>query len=529
MGAPIREFSQDYQIRIDPIDGVVRAWRDGTLLAESTQAKVMYETRLPPTIYFPLKDVRADLSAPSDLQTFCPFKGTATYRDMTVDGQTVPNGTWSYDSPLPESVGIGGYVGFSRDDHTRIDLGENTLQDETSSHISGPLVDWLLREAWRSKTPEDLTVALSDKLLENGIAISRLSVMIWSLHPQIAGRHYIWNKGAEEITTYAPSYEIYDHPAFVGSPLDHVSKGLGGVRQKIGVENDEDRYPIIRDLKKEGATDYVAMPLQFSDGQTNVLTLTCDHPDGFTTPNLGLVFECSAIISRLFEVFNQRENAQGLLETYVGKRTGARVLGGDIRRGDGDEIDAAIMFCDLRESSRLVTDLGQSSYIDRLNLFFETVTDTVQEHGGEVLKFIGDAVLAVFPDDGSADKARADAMESAREIVARLGELSHTQRGCDCSIGLAYGRVTYGNVGSRERLDFTVIGHAANVAARLGDHGKKVGHRIVATADFDVPACKTTHLGSVELHNVRDPVACIAVKSDIASPVDNLAENAPPT
>ncbi|MEQ9693013.1 DUF427 domain-containing protein [Shimia sp. SDUM112013] len=511
MGAPLRDLSQDYQIRIERLDGPVRAWRDDVLLAQSERAKVMYETRLPPTVYFPPEDVRADLSAPTDLQTFCPFKGTATYRHISLDGEEIANGSWSYDTPLPESAEIGGHIGFMRDDRTTIDLGGNHLADQAGGHINGLFVDWLLREAWRCTSPQELTIALSQKMIENGIAISRLSVMIWSLHPQIAGRHYVWKKGERDLATFAPSYEIYDHPAFVGSPLDFVSKGLGGVRQKIGVEKDEDRFPIIRDLKAEGATDYVAMPLQFSDGQINVLTLTCDHPAGFTTANLGLVFECSAIISRLFEVFNQRENAQGLLETYVGKRTGARVLGGEIRRGDGDDMDAAIMFCDLRGSSSLVTDLGQSDYIDRLNLFFETVTDAIQDSGGEVLKFIGDAVLAVFPVDSTAESARENAMQAARAIIDRLAE---NTTDCACSIGLAFGRVTYGNVGSRERLDFTVIGHAANVAARLSDHGKQVGHRIVATADFEAPTCDMTHLGEVTLHNVRTPVTCIAVSAE---------------
>lgn len=515
MNAPLRDTNQDYAIRIEPLKGNVRAWHGETLLAESTNAKVMYETRLSPTIYFPREDVCIDLSDPSRLQTFCPFKGTATYRDILFAEKAKPNGVWSYDSPMPESFQIAGHVGFMSDSELRIDLGSNALNPPKEGNISGPIVDWLMRGASSHKTPEDLTRALAEKLLEHGVAISRLSIMIWSLHPMIAGRHYIWNKGVEELSTFAPSYEIHDHPAFVDSPLDHVSRGLGGVRQRIGPDAEDDHYGIIADLREQGATDYVAMPLQFSDGQTNVLTLTCDHPDGFTTANLGLIFECSAIISRLFEVFTLRENSQSLLETYIGKRTGARVLGGEIRRGDGDEIDAAIMFCDLRGSSRLVTEIGQGSYIDTLNRFFETATDAVHEHGGEVLKFIGDAVLAVFPADGNPDRARNESLAAAREIVARLSKLENVAFPVECAIGLAYGRVTYGNVGSQERLDFTVIGHAANVAARLGDHGKTCGHRIVATADFDAPENATKALGDVILHNVPAPVTCIAVSADL--------------
>ncbi|WP_299349494.1 DUF427 domain-containing protein [uncultured Shimia sp.] len=506
-----RDLTQDYAIRIEPLQGVVRAWLGDRLVAETTNAQVMYETRLPPAVYFPREDILADLSEPTELKTFCPFKGTARYRDLTSDGGAITNAVWSYDNPLPESMEIAGYVGFAQGTAARLDLGENQLKPPTEGSISAPLVDWLLRTAPFIESPEAFTTALADQLLANGISVSRISVMIWSLHPSIAGRHFIWNKGQDELTTMLPSYEIFDHPAFVNSPLYHVSQGRGGVRQKIGVDYEDNSFPIIEDLRKEGGTDYVAMPLFFSDGTVNVLTMTCDHPDGFTTGNLGLVFECSFMISRIFEVFALRDTARGVLETYVGKRTGARVLGGEIRRGDGDEIDAAIMFCDLRDSSRLVEELGQADYIEMLNAFFDSVTDCVHAHGGEVLKFIGDAVLAVFPNEGDASKARLEALTSAREIVARLAELRSEGYKADCSIGISYGCVTYGNIGSRERLDFTVIGHAANVAARLGDFGKKAGYRIIASSDFTTPECPGTPLGAVELHNVREAVSCFGI------------------
>jgi len=513
MNTHAREISSEYEIDIQPLSGTVRATLNGKVVATSGKAKVMYETRLPPTVYFPIRDVSTTLSSPTDLQTFCPFKGTAAYRDMVLDGELIHNAVWSYDNALPESAGIEGHVGFMPNSRVELDLGDNTLRLASASNISGPLVDWLLREAWACKTPEALIAALAVKLVENGVAISRLSTMIWSLHPLIAGKNYIWSKDTGDVTTYAPSYEIYDHPSFINSPLLHVSRGLGGVRQKMDAAHLTSAFPIIDDLREQGATDYVAMPLPFSDGRTNVLTMTCDHPNGFTTANLGLVFECSAVISRYFEVFTQTENARSLLETYVGKRSGARVLGGDIRRGDGDEIDAAIMFCDLRGSTRLEETLGRTAYIKLLNQFFETTSTIIHDHGGEVLKFIGDAVLAVFPAGDTPDLARSQALTSARDIVRHLESIEPEASGarCESSIGIAYGRVTYGNVGSRERLDFTVIGQAANIAARLGDYGKTVGHSIIATRDVAAQSPGVTQLGELSLHNVSRPVAACAV------------------
>lgn len=369
-----------------------------------------------------------------------------------------------------------------------------------------------MREAAFCDTPEALTQAFAHELIRNGVAASRVSVMIWSLHPMIAGKNYVWEKDAQSMNTYTPSYEIFDHPAFVNSPLRHVSAGLGGVRQKLDTDYAENSFPIMQDLRAKGATDYVAMPMPFSDGQINVLAITCDHPDGFTTPNLGLIFECVFALSRYYEVFTQRENARALLETYVGKRSGARVLGGEIRRGDGDVIDAAILFCDLRHSTRLEAEMGRDAYIGLLNHFFETVSDVVHATGGEVLKFIGDAVLAVFPASEGKSHACAQALEAARAVI-RAFETPQGDLSCEVAIGIDYGRVTYGNVGSQGRLDFTVIGQAANVAARLCDHGKHLGHAVLASQTVAQDDPQAQDLGAVELRNVAQPVSCYGIET----------------
>ncbi len=388
--------NQGYGILVEPLRGEVEVRRNGMLLAKSSRARVMYETRMAPTIYFPRSDLMVDLSQKVGLQTFCPFKGTACYHDLKLADGRIGNGAWVYETTQPEAAQIAGYVGFVPDSETEFDLGLNRLEPPEYGNISGALVDWLLREAAFIPTPADFTRAFSQKLLEQGVSLSRLSVLAWSLHPQIAGKNFIWEKATNEVSLYTPSYEIYEHPAYNASPLRHVSKGLGGVRHRIDQDASDDAFPILSDLRAAGATDYVAMPLPFSDGRINVLTVASDHPDGFTTANLGLIFECSAVIARYYEVFMQRENAQSLLETYVGKRTGARVLGGKIRRGEGDEIDAAIMFCDLRGSTLLEEQLGRRDYIKLLNGFFETASTIVHDNGGEVLKFIGDAVWRCF-------------------------------------------------------------------------------------------------------------------------------------
>ena len=510
-----------YGITVEPLKGRVSALRNGKVLATSTRAKVMYETRLPAAIYFPREDLALCACAPTDLQSFCPFKGTAEYLDATVGGETLKNAVWSYAHALPEAAEVEGYVAFMPGIATDFDLGENRIHPPSGGALTGPIVDWLLREAALIDTAEDLLASLAQRLQDNGMAVSRLAVLVWSLHPMIAGRRYLWSRETGQVDVMAPSYDIHTHPEYLSSPLRHVSNGLGGVRQKIGTEPGAGSFPIIEDLRAMGATDYVAMPLRFSDGRINVLTLTSDHPDGFSTADLGLIFEISAVLSRYLEVFTLQATAQSLLETYVGKRTGARVLGGEIRRGDGDEIDAAIMFCDLRESSLLEERLGRADYIELLNGFFDTVSARIVAEGGEVLKFIGDAVLAVFPAGDAPDQARARALAAARAIVAELdapGPQAAGQR-LDCAIGVAFGRVTYGNVGSQERLDFTVIGQPANIAARLGDYGKGVNERIVVTEDIAGATPDARPLGPLRLHNVSRPVVSFAVGSGEALPL----------
>jgi class 3 adenylate cyclase/uncharacterized protein (DUF427 family) len=507
--------AKGYQIEIRPLDGKVSILRNGIVLASSRRAKVMYETRLSPAVYVPPEDVIAPLSQPVALQTFCPFKGTATYRSLELPDETVPNAVWSYETPLPESQQIGGYLGFMPHAYTEIETDNCDLSAPDYGNIGGPVVDWLLRGAASVPTPEAFTKALAEKLVEHGVHLSRLSVMAWSLHPMIAGKNFIWQRKTGEVTTYAPSYEIYDHPAYQNSPLRHVSNGLGGVRQRLDGSASQSSFPIIEDLRKDGATDYVAMPLPFSDGRTNVLTLTSDHPNGFSTTNLGLIFECSAVIAKYYEVFMQTENARALLETYVGKRSGARVLGGEIRRGDGDEIDAAIMFCDLRGSTRKEETMGRAAYIDLLNEFFETTSTLVDENGGEVLKFIGDAVLAVFPAGDDPTEAQKNAIQAARSIVQSLRTLREEDgHDCECAIGISFGRVTYGNVGSRERLDFTVIGQAANIAARLGDYGKTRDLSVVVSGNALCDGIGSTDLGELRLHNVSAPVRAWALTQE---------------
>ena len=176
-----------------------------------------------------------------------------------------------------------------------------------------------------------------------------------------------------------------------------ILAGAGGVRRRLDIPNPQLDYPIVRDLYAEGGTDYIAMPMIFSDGQINTISLASNQPGGFGSRLLGHIHEAMPLLSRLFEVHAVRSNAVNLLETYLGRQSGSKVLNGLIKRGDGEDIYAVIWFCDLRDSTPLAESMSREEFLLLLNEYFECMAGAVLDHGGEVLRFIGDAVLAIFP------------------------------------------------------------------------------------------------------------------------------------
>lgn len=512
--------SQRYRILVEPIPGRIEARHNGHIVASSLQAKMMHETRLEPCLYFPASDTNSKFLIASNHRTFCPFKGTASFFDLQLPGERIDKAAWTYKRALPEASDVQNHIGFMPGVLDQIDAPEGLPAKTDDGHLGGALADWLMRDAPFSPNPIAFTRQLAEQMLSDGIAISRLSVLIWSLHPEFAGKNYVWRDDRAEVSEYNPSHSNLTKSAYINSPLRYVAEGLGGVRQILNPttcdarEKPEFNFPIMEELRAEGATDYVAMPLVFSNGQINVVTLTSKHPKGFTTANLGLIFECLGMISRHYEVYALKDNTTNLLNTYLGPRSGARVLDGKTHRGDGDDIEAAILVCDLRRSSSLAEQLPNVQYLALLNSFFDIVTLHVEDKGGEILKFIGDAVLAIFPVDGCTIDPCRRASNVANKVVDAIQQmdleataLPSSEAPLSCAIGLDFGTVTYGNIGAANRLDFTVIGRAAIVASRLSDLAKTQDVPILATRYVaDAAECDFTSIGDHLLRNISDPV-----------------------
>lgn len=508
----------DYQLIVEPAGQRIRVEFNGEAVADSDGVLVLRETRLAPTYYFPRVDVRVDLLERTDHITYCPFKGNAAYWTLVVGDRSAENAVWSYEDPYSEAAGIAELISFywDRMDAWYVD-GERVFEHAgvTLGAAANPLVEWLLDEAWEATTSKELVRRFVHRLNQMGLSVLRLNVVIQTLHPLLAVNSYRWSRLNDEVERFDATYEIRASRRFVDSPLQSIFEGGGGVRRWIDTARPDD-YPILRDLKTEGATEYVAMPLRFSDGQINAVTIATDAPEGFSTAALGQIHEVLPLLSRLFEVQAKERTAVTLMRTFLGKYTGDRVLNGLVKRGDGEDIHAVIWFCDLRGSTPLADSLSRVDYLEYLNRYFDCMAGAVVENSGEVLRFIGDAVLAIFPfEDGSSrgrescgapEQACELALNAARDAMVRVRDANAVvaekgQPPIGFGIGLHIGDVTYGNIGIPERLEFTVIGAAANEAARIEGMSKELGNPVMISDAF--ARCYPGELVSLGRHGLR--------------------------
>jgi adenylate cyclase len=503
-----------YRVVVEPSDRRIRVVYRGETVADSTRALVMHETRLPSAFYFPRDDVRMDLMARTDRRTHCPFKGNASYWTLRVGEHQAENAVWSYEDPFDESSSVRDYIGFIWDavDAWYADDEEILEQPRHRGAVKdNPFIGWLVNEAWKSKSSPDLVKRFAEGLVAAGFPLWRLRVVIRTLNPQLFAVIHTWQKDVDEIGEFQATHEELERQRFVSSPFAAIIRGEGGVRRRLEGPNVRLDFPILEDLVAEGATDYVAMPMRFSDGQINIVTLVSDRSGGFSTDDLGQLYEILPTLSRLLEAHAQRVSSLTLLRTYLGGSAGERVMNGKVKRGDGEDLHAVIWFSDLRGSTALADSIGREAYLDTLNQYFDGVAGAVIEHGGEVLKFIGDAVLAVFAIDDPVDpmpeaciRALTAVADARQRIAAVNGErVERGEPALAFGVGLHRGNLTYGNIGTEGRLDFTVIGPAVNEAARIEDLCKTLETSVLMSEALAASVPGETGLVSLGRHTLR--------------------------
>jgi adenylate cyclase len=363
------------------------------------------------------------------------------------------------------------------------------------------IFDWLLDGAPGATSSADVLERLGGALAAGGIPIERMAVMVATLHPNVMGRAFVWERGKPlrvlELSEAARSSPEYKH-----SPIVRVNTTGEEWRWRTG--EPDLGYDIIPALVKQGCVDYVCLPLRFTIGEPQVWTVSSNV--GFTHEHVAQLRRMARPLARLAEILAMRRTAANILATYVGSSSGERVLAGRILRGDVEVIRAAIWFSDLRGFTAMSGQMSAQSLIATLNDVFECQVPAIEKRGGEVLKFIGDGLLAIFPiTEISPPRARCgDALAAASESLAALAAHNATA-GTDLRIGLALhvGEVAYGSIGSATRLDFTAIGPAVNLTARLEGITSKLGRTMVVSSEFAAAAGTTFEdLGEFELKGI---------------------------
>ena len=346
------------------------------------------------------------------------------------------------------------------------------MDDEIAQRVySDPVARWFVTEAYRITDTAELVAAAGEQLVLSGIPLYRLAHFQFTLHPEFQGKAYFWRRGRGVESGTRPHGDNQD-AEYRDNPLPAVLEQHKTVRVRL--DRIEPQAPLLRQLKDEGATDYVALPLLFTNGHVDGLSVVSDQPGGFSSTDLDRMYLLQFAFTRLVEIHSLRDTAIYLLDAYVGRAAGQRILAGDVKRGDGQTIEAVIWYCDLRGFTRASDSLPRDTIIALLNDYFDTMGSIVTGAGGEILKFMGDGMLAIFPiatPEGRAETAvrACRAAASAVDAMLVLNRIRSAEGEPTVRFGLALhiGEVMFGNIGASQRLDFTVIGPAVNHAARL--------------------------------------------------------------
>jgi adenylate cyclase len=373
------------------------------------------------------------------------------------------------------------------------------------------VLDWLVNGTRDERFLDNIFRDCCVKLRADGIPIARATLHLRLQHPQWFGSRFVWRPDLKDAELHPIELGITETDRYHHSPVAALHTGSAQVRKRLEEAPDDQDFPIYEELRREGMTDYVAWPLEFTLGVRHVITFAADRPGGFIDDELTLLRDLLPALALVTEVRMKNRFARRLLETYVGPHASEQILSGNIRRGSGVTITAVVMICDLRAFTTISEMWPRDDVISMLNEYFEVVAAPLEEKGGEILKFIGDGLLAVFPlnHPTACDDALA-AVLSVRRGMAALNELriNANLEPLGYGLGVNVGDVMYGNIGTPTRLDFTVIGPAVNTAARLEGLTKSLGRTALFSAAFagNVDAQALRSLGRFPLKGLGQPL-----------------------
>ena len=395
------------------------------------------------------------------------------------------------------------------------------------------LLDWAF-EATDCKSIPLLIDSYCRFLGGQGFAIRRCNMATETVHPLMHNMRHVWFDRATDPGPINPDVvvarrqyrfgdsqidEIYfnagspRNPQFLVSPF-FVIEQQGELHEAIRPPGEPQRFPVFDDLAALGCSDYFGATLRNYSGLLQKIGLATDRPGGFGEEGARELRESLRLLSLLLNTVIEADTKNTLATVYLGQDPGQRVCAGMIHRGEVVSIDAAVWFSDLRNFTASGEELTPEAVIERLNAYFEIVVGAVHEAGGEVLKYIGDAVLAIFPvnQDLPARQACLAAVRALTDTTERLASLNERSlaRGEPAlahGVGLHVGTTSYGNIGGRERLDFTVIGRTVNIASRIESQCRPLGATALCSREFvELAGIASRPCGSFMLKGVSGPV-----------------------
>jgi adenylate cyclase len=368
-----------------------------------------------------------------------------------------------------------------------IDVLERPPSERPQYDILESIMDWLAGPARFVPSLINEFDEFAWRMLAAGFPLLRATLQLRTLHPQYLGANFVWWRTTGRTVLYYVTHEVQDLYGHEDNPVRRVVIGGETVRRRVDIADDKLDFSILHDLKAEGATDYFALPVKSSFGTNYMVTYVTDRNGGFSEKEISDLTRASQRLSLLADLRNQRRIASNVLSAYLGSKTGPKVLAGQIRRGTGEEITAVLWSSDLRGFTERSDRLSGEQVIALLNALFDVQAKAIRDHGGEILKFIGDGLLSIFPIEspdlmsGAAKNALAAAVQAIQEAKTLGGD---GEPALEIIVALHVGIAIYGNIGAADRLDFTVIGPAVNLVSRIETVGKALNVPIIVSDDF---------------------------------------------
>jgi adenylate cyclase len=383
-----------------------------------------------------------------------------------------------------------------------------------AEQVETPVIAWLLREAKALDGLDAVVDALCARLNAAGVPVDRAIVSTNTLHAVHLSYFRLWRSDGAHVSDTYDRDEVH-LGYFDRSPLRVIIE-TGQPVELVLADTPDEAFGIVPDLKRDGFTHYLCVPLPFSDGANNQLSWATKHPGGFTPAQIAALRALEPALAATLEIRMLRRALVETLQTYLGDEPGRRVADGAIVRGEVGEIEAAILFADLRGFTAHAMTLENGVLVELLNAYFACLIPAVEAHGGDVLKLIGDGMLAIFPDAaGDAPRRALAAAREAQAAMAAANARGSAWPALAAGIALHHGTAAYGNIGSQRRLDFTVIGRDVNIASRICGVCREAGAPVLMSDAFRRRlGAAGEAVGAFALHGIAEPMTLYRPEGD---------------